>query len=90
MWRPWDDTGHAPYQNTAATVDIGGTRAAVFLCYEGLLIWPFVESLLEQPDVILFSASMWWADDSLVRAQLQSVKAWARLFNLPLVAAINR
>jgi hypothetical protein len=32
-----------------ATVDVGGQRAAILICYERLLAWPMLRSALEQP-----------------------------------------
>lgn len=89
MWTPWNDTGHTPGNPLRGTVTIGGSRVAPFLCYEGLLVWPFIVSMWEQPDLMVFASSMWWAGTSLIRSEQQSVASWARLFDLPVVSAFN-
>jgi hypothetical protein len=90
MWTPWNDMGHTPYLNKSGTVPIAGMEAGVFLCYEGLIVWPVLQSVLASPDVFLYASSLWWAPDSIVRSQNQAMRSWSRLFGIPLVEAYNR
>ena len=63
----------------------------MLICYEQLLIWPILQSALHKPDVIIAIGNGWWATGtSIPEIQLASMKAWARLFGLPLATAFNR
>jgi hypothetical protein len=63
----------------------------VLICYEQLLLWPVLQSMLHSPTAIVAPGNGWWtAGTSIVAIQNASVMAWARLFGLPIVTAFNR
>ena len=71
--------------------EIGQTRVASLICYEQLLMWPVILSLVERPDVLIAPANDWWANETnLPEIQRQSVFAWARLFGIPAIWSTNR
>ncbi len=75
----------------SGTVKIGSHRAAVLLCYEQLLIAPVLQSFAAQPDILLASSNLYWARGSNVDTVVEvCVKAWARLFRVPYLRAVNR
>lgn len=90
MWMPFSKTGAtAPWQHPGITV-IHGQRAAHLICYEQLLIWPVLQSMAASPSVVIAVANDWWATDtSIPKIQRQVVAAWARLFAIPAVFAMN-
>ncbi len=96
MWQPWrsslGESGGARATFFAdPVVGIAGRRVAPLICYEQLLIWPVLQSMLERPDAIMAIANGWWATDTSVPdIQLAALEAWARLFAIPLVTAFNR
>jgi hypothetical protein len=46
--------------------------------------------MLYSPDVVVAIGNDWWtADTSILAIQRASTQAWARLFGLPLVLALN-
>jgi hypothetical protein len=70
---------------------IGDRRAAVLLCYEQLLVAPVLQSFLNRPDVLLAASNLYWARGTNVDAVEQGcVEAWARLFGVPYLRAVNR
>jgi hypothetical protein len=72
-------------------VMIGHHRAAVLLCYEQLLIAPVLQSFSESPDILLAASNLHWARGTNVDAVEQvCVEAWARLFGVPYLRAVNR
>ena len=72
------------------TVDVRGHRAAILICYEQLLTWPMLLSAIEKPTLLIaISNEAWTAATIVPRVQHACVRAWARLFGLPLVSAIN-
>lgn len=95
MWQPWrswiGEGGSAQahlFANPVVTSQ--GRRIAPLICYEQLLVWPVLQSMLHAPDMIVATGNGWWtAGTSIVGIQRASVDAWARLFGMPLVTAYN-
>src|SRR5579875_122035 len=90
MWRPLS-RGGVPLQPLGSGVtEIAGQRAAILICYEQLLVWPVLQSMLERPTVIIAMANDHWVTGTPIpRWQASAVAAWARLFKLPCVLAAN-
>jgi len=95
MWQPWrawlGQTGGARADFFAnPIVDLGGERVAPLICYEQLIVWPVLQSMLHDPGAILAVGNGWWtAGTSIVDIQHASIKAWARLFAKPLAISFN-
>jgi hypothetical protein len=90
MWRPFDDGGVPLHLNGASVLPIVGQRAAVLICYEQLLTWPILTSLVRKPTVIVAVANDYWARGTTIPAfQLSVVRVWARLMAVPYVSATN-
>jgi len=90
MWRPWASGGASAQFFGDPTGRFAGTSIAPLICYEQLIVWPILQSMLLGPDVIVATGNGWWTGDTnIVPIQRASAKAWAVLFNLPLVIAFN-
>lgn len=95
MWQPWrrllGDGGSAGAHFFAnPVVDAGGTKVAALICYEQLLVWPVLQSVLHRPNAIVVVGNGWWTTGtSIIDIQRSSSEAWARLFDLPLVLSFN-
>ncbi|MGO6747608.1 conjugal transfer protein TraB [Rhizobium ruizarguesonis] len=95
MWRPWGawtgrDGGARAGFFTNPVVRVDGVRIAPLICYEQLILWPVLQSMLYSPDVVVATGNGWWTSGtSIIAIQQASTIAWARLFNLPLVGAFN-
>lgn len=96
MWQPWlsllgESGGAQAHFFDNPVVDIGGTHVAALICYEQLIVWPVLQSLARDPDLIIAVGNGWWTEGtSIVGIQTGSAVAWARLFNKPLVSSFNR
>jgi apolipoprotein N-acyltransferase len=67
-----------------------GRKAAVIVCYEAFLTWPFLASMYHKPDMIICSANLWWCrETSLPATQGNIVSLWALLYGVPAVFARN-
>lgn len=91
-WRSWFGEGSSARAHLFANpiVTLQGRRIAPLICYEQLLLWPVLQSMLHGPDLIVATGNGWWtAGTSVVGIQRASVVAWARLFSTPLVMAFN-
>jgi hypothetical protein len=90
MWQPWATGGaHAQFFGNPYVV-VDGKRAAPLICYELLLVWPVLQSMIYQPDMIVAVGNGWWTGGSNIVSILKaSGQAWASLFDIPLVMAFN-
>ncbi|MBB4189437.1 apolipoprotein N-acyltransferase [Sinorhizobium terangae] len=95
MWQPWrlwlGTSGSARanfFANPVATV--GDRQVAPLICYEQLVVWPVLQSMLHDPDLILAVGNGWWTKGtSIVAIQRAIAVAWAKLFARPLVLSFN-
>ena len=95
MWQPWlawtgQDGGARAHFFANPVVQLEGHRIAPLICYEQLILWPVLQSMLHAPEVIVATGNGWWtAGTSIVAIQKVSAEAWARLFGISLVTAFN-
>ncbi|MCM2500919.1 conjugal transfer protein TraB, partial [Neorhizobium galegae] len=95
MWQPWlpliGKSGGARADFFAnPIVSVGGKRVAPLICYEQLIIWPVLQSMLHDPDLIVAVGNDWWTKGtSIIAIQRASTEAWARLFDKPLIMSFN-
>lgn len=95
MWQPWlawtgQGGGAHAHMFANAIVEVGGKRVVPLICYEQLILWPVLHSMLHSPDIIIATGNGWWtAGTSIVAIQKASTIAWARLFGVPVVIAFN-
>jgi hypothetical protein len=95
MWQPWrswfGESGGARADFFAnPIVSIGAGRAAPLICYEQLIVWPILQSMLHDPDLVVAVGNGWWTEGtSIVSIQRAATIAWAKLFAKPLVIAFN-
>ncbi len=95
MWQPWlrwvgqGGSARADFFGNPM-VEVAGLRIAPLICYEQLILWPVLQSMLHSPDVIVAVGNGWWTENSsIVSIQRASVAAWASLFGLPVVMSFN-
>ncbi len=95
MWQPWLQWAHQSGGASATffgdpVVEVDAASLAPLICYEQLILWPILQSMLHSPNVIVATGNGWWTHEtSIVAIQRASVIAWARLFGLPVVMAFN-
>ncbi len=95
MWQPWLGLTGRPAGARAdffanPLVSVRRTRVATLICYEQLLVWPVLQSMVLSPDLIVAAGNGWWASGTnIVAVQIATSTAWSRLFGIPLVIAVN-
>ena len=90
MWRPFSKVGVPLRLNAPGVIAIDHQRAAVLICYEQILTWPILASVPQHPTVIIgISNSFWFAGTPIPRYQASALRAWAKLFGLPSLLAMN-
>jgi apolipoprotein N-acyltransferase len=90
MWRPFTSTGAPLSLSSPAVIRIADQTAAVLICYEQLIPWPTLTAFLERPSIMIAIANQFWvAGSAIPEVQRNSVRAWTRLFHVPVVFASN-
>ncbi|AYM14810.1 MULTISPECIES: conjugal transfer protein TraB [Agrobacterium] len=95
MWQPWrrlvgESVGAQAHFFDNPVAAIGGKKVAPLICYEQLIVWPILQSMLHEPELILAVGNGWWTTGTkIVAIQRMSVEAWARLFDKPFVMSFN-
>jgi apolipoprotein N-acyltransferase len=91
MWKPFTTDGVPLNLFGPGTIMVGKQRAAVLICYEELLVWPFLTSAAENPTILIATANDYWAKGTPIpKIQEASTESWARLFGLPVLSATNQ
>ena len=90
MWRPFR-RGSVPLRlGSPGVLTIDHQRAAVLICYEQMLTYPILASMLQNPTLIVGISNTFWVDRSTIRRyQRNALRAWAKLFGLAYLSAIN-
>jgi apolipoprotein N-acyltransferase len=92
MYRgPFSETGANLHLTDSGILRLpDGRSAAIIVCYEAFLTWPFIVSMSHKPDVIICAANLWWCrETSLPVTQKNSVTLWALTFGVPAVFVRN-
>jgi apolipoprotein N-acyltransferase len=91
MWNPFKRERSVPLELLGPGIlDIEGERVAILVCYEQLLTWPILQSALQSPTLIVGLANDSWVKGTPIpAAQKAAITAWARLFRLPNITAVN-
>jgi apolipoprotein N-acyltransferase len=90
MWKPFSTDGVPLNLFGRGTISVQNERAAVLICYEQLLIWPFLSSAFERPTILITAANDYWAKRTPIpKIQSASSSSLARLFGLPVLSAVN-
>ena len=90
MWKPFRQDGAQLRLFGSGVISVRNQRAAVFICYEQLLVWPVISSMRKHPSVVVAVANDHWAAGTPVPiSQRLATRAWSRLFGLPFLSATN-
>ncbi len=90
MWKPFTNSGAPLNLNGPGTITVAGKRVAVLICYEQLLTWPVLTSFLRRPSLIVaVSNNVWVTGTRIPEVEKTSVQAWAALFGVPVLSAVN-
>lgn len=92
MWHFGDErTGFPLMLRYPSTIRIWDRRAGVLICYEQLLVWPALQTLSRNPDMLFAPSNLYWASGTIIPSvQHVSAQDWADLWAIPLYEASNR
>jgi hypothetical protein len=90
MWKPFSRIGVPLRLDAPGVLAIDHQRAAVLICYEQILTFPILASMLQRPTVIVgISNTFWISHTTIPRYQATALRGWAKLFRLPYFLAVN-
>jgi hypothetical protein len=90
MWHFGGKDGFPLMLRYPPTIRVLNQHAAVLMCYEQLLVWPAVQSLALDPDMLLAPSNDYWASKTPIPAiQHEAARNWADLWDIPLYEARN-
>jgi hypothetical protein len=90
MWHFGGRDGFPLMLSYPPTIRVLNQHAAVLMCYEQLLVWPAMQSLARDPDMLLAPSNDYWAARTPIPAiQHEAAKDWADLWDIPLYEARN-
>lgn len=90
MWRPFSGTGVPLNLIGPAIIAINGQRAAVLICYEQLLAWPILASVVQGATIVVGVANTQQSQMKAVSVlQTLYLRSWTQLFGIPCVTATN-
>jgi apolipoprotein N-acyltransferase len=91
MWKPFTGAGVPLNVAGDGILTVAEQRTAVLICYEQLLVWPAVVSILHRPTLIVGIANDRWVRQTPIpELQQMYLQSWSRLLHLPLISASNR
>jgi apolipoprotein N-acyltransferase len=77
MWRPFTRISVPLRLSAPGILEIDHERAAVLICYEQLLTFPILASMLQHPTVIVgISNTFWVGHTTIPRYQATALRGW--------------
>ncbi len=90
MWNPFSRISVPLRLNSPGVLLIDHERAAVLICYEQMLTFPILASMLQRPAVIVgISNTFWISHTTIPRYQATAMRGWAKLLRVPYFLAVN-
>ena len=90
MWKPFTNSGTAATIYKQPIVFIDGIKSGVFICYEQLLAYPYLQTFLYHPDMIIGISNLYWAKNTNIREiQEETMQLWSLLFDVPMKFSVN-
>ena len=90
-WNPLHKNSQSSNWLSKGVLKIDNIPTLISVCYEGSILWtniyPFLNS--PKPRVYVSIENLNWADGIIFNTQKNTVFCWARLFNVPLIRAVN-
>ena len=90
MWKPFTNSGTEATIYKQPIVFINGIKSGVFICYEQLLTYPYLQTFFYKPKMLIGISNLYWARDTNIKEiQKETMTLWSLLFNIPLKFSVN-
>jgi len=91
LWQPWKSETDNRHWNLPGKFLLQGQETGYLICYEQIVPWPILSLFLQAPypTVIISAANQWFSMPSGYLKQSNHMKAFARLFGVATMTAVN-
>jgi hypothetical protein len=90
MWKPFTNKGTEAMIFKDATVQINAEKAGVFICYEQLLVYPYLQTFFYEPKIFIGISNLYWSKGTNIKSiQKETMELWAILFGVSLSFSVN-
>jgi predicted amidohydrolase len=90
MWNPLSGRGVRLNLAGPSEIGISGERITILVCYEQLIAWPALVSTLDDPVAVVGIGSDYAIRGTpIIRVRAAYMRAWARLWSVPVVTATS-
>jgi len=90
MWKPFTNKGTEATIFEKPIIQINGEKAGVFICYEQLLVYPYLQTFFYEPKMLIGISNLYWAKGTNISViQKETMELWAILFGVPLSFSLN-
>lgn len=91
MYMPFSSVSYAfHWNNNNGIFEFHGKKYGLFICFETVLIWTYLQTIFYKPDILLSFNSVYWDKTGKVKIiQEQLMYSMSRLFDIPYQAVWN-
>jgi len=91
LWQPWKSETDNRHWNSSGKFLLQGQETGYLICYEQIIPWPILSLFLQAPypTVIISAANQWFSMPSSYLKQSNHMRAFARLFGVATMTAVN-
>ncbi len=91
LWQPWKTKTDNRHWNLPGKFKLQGQETGYLICYEQIVPWTILSLFLQAPypTVIISAANQWFSMPSGYLKQNNHMKAFARLFGVATMTAVN-
>ncbi len=90
MWKPWSAASVPATFFRGSTLDSSKGRIGLLNCYEIVVVWTVLDTMIDRPNVLLGIGNVWWGRGTNIgRIQSEILAAWGRLYNVPTAISLN-
>jgi apolipoprotein N-acyltransferase len=90
MWRPFTNHGTEATIYKQPIIVLNKKKFGVFICYEELLVYPYLQTFFYKPDMLLGVSNLYWAKGTNIkRIEEETMQLWSLLFGVPLKFSVN-
>jgi len=90
MWKPFTNHGTEATLYKQPIVMVDGVDTGVFICYEQLLTYPYIQTFFYHPKMIIGISNLYWAKSTNIKEiQEETMQLWSLLFGVPLKFSVN-
>ncbi len=91
MWHPLAKGGVQLHPLGASGLRVAGQNAAILICYEQLIPWPALTSMLHHPSMLIGIANGHWVRETpIATVQSAYARAWSRMLSVPVILSVAR